>query len=124
MNNINSVLLEGYLTSDPELAWKPKGFPICTFELGCTRYQKDGKEMLKEVSFFEIQVSGKMGELCAEKLKAHRGVRVVGRLKAEQWTDDRGDRHYRVYVVAEHVEFKPKEELEVAYPVVTEGNEL
>ncbi len=65
--------------------------------------------MLKEVSFFEIRTSGKEGERCAEQLEVRRGVRVVGRLKEERWADDRGDSHSKVYVVAEHVEIKPKE---------------
>lgn len=34
------------------------------------------------------------------------GVRVVGRLKQDRWTDPDGKPHSRVLIVAEHVEFK------------------
>jgi single-strand DNA-binding protein len=40
--------------------------------------------------------------------KEGRGVRVVGRLKQDRWTDADGKPHSRVLVVAEHVEFKPQ----------------
>ena len=103
------LLVEGQLTSDPELAYKAKGFPVCAFEIGVVRHSKEGEELLKEVCFFEIQTPGKQGERCTEKLSARSGVRVVGRLKEQRWTDDRGDEQRKVYVVAEHVEIKPEE---------------
>ena len=111
MNNLNTVLIEGQLTSNPELSYKPNGFLICTFEIGCTRYHKKGEEMVKEVSFFEIRAPGEQGERCAVLLEVRRGVRVVGRLEEVRWADDQGDTHSKVYVVAEYVEFKPKKEL-------------
>lgn len=116
MNHLNSVLIEGTLTSDPELAYTPEGSAICRFELGSTRYHKEGEEMLKHVSFFEVEAVGKQGEMCNEMLKARRPVRVVGRLRQERWVDDRGDRHVKVYIVAEHVELRPEKKP----PVMTE----
>jgi single-strand DNA-binding protein len=35
-------------------------------------------------------------------------VRVVGRLKQDKWTDPDGKPHSRIFIVAEHVEFKPQ----------------
>jgi single-strand DNA-binding protein len=46
--------------------------------------------------------------VCGEYLKKGRGVRVVGRLKQDRWTDPDGKPHSRVEIVAEHVEFKPQ----------------
>ena len=34
------------------------------------------------------------------------GIRVVGRLRQERWTDKDGGNRERILVVAEHVEFK------------------
>jgi single-strand DNA-binding protein len=39
-------------------------------------------------------------------LQKGRGVRVVGRLRQERWTDKDGGNRERILVVAEHVEFK------------------
>jgi single-strand DNA-binding protein len=33
---------------------------------------------------------------------------MVGRLKQDRWTDQEGKGHSKVYIVAEHVEFKPQ----------------
>jgi single-strand DNA-binding protein len=46
--------------------------------------------------------------VCGEYLKKGRGVRVVGRLKQDRWTDPDGKPHSRVEIIAEHVEFKPQ----------------
>ena len=35
-------------------------------------------------------------------------MHVVGRLKQDRWTDQEGKGHSKVYIVAEHVEFKPQ----------------
>jgi single-strand DNA-binding protein len=50
----------------------------------------------------------RLAEVCGEYLKKGRGVRVVGRLKQDRWTDADGKPHSRVLIVAEHVEFKPQ----------------
>ena len=36
-----------------------------------------------------------------------RDVRVVGRLKQDTWKDENGKTMSKVYVVAEHIEYKP-----------------
>ena len=36
-----------------------------------------------------------------------RGVRIVGRLKQDRWKDENGKNHSKVFIVAEHVDFKP-----------------
>ena len=64
--------------------------------------------MQKEVSFFDISCWTRLAEVCSEYLKKGRGVRVVGRLKQDRWTDADGKPHSRIEIVAEHVEFKPQ----------------
>jgi single-strand DNA-binding protein len=64
--------------------------------------------MQKEVSFFDVSTWAWLAEVCGEYLKKGRGVRVVGRLKQDRWTDPDGKPHSRVEIVAEHVEFKPQ----------------
>ena len=64
--------------------------------------------MQKEVSFFEVSTWTRLAEVCGEYLKKGRGVRVVGRLKQDRWTDPDGKPHSRIFIVAEHVEFRPQ----------------
>lgn len=108
MNNLNSILLEGTVSKAPEMKILPAGSRVCHFEVETARYFKDkAGELEKEVSPFRIEAWGKLAESCDETLDIGRGVRIVGRLKANRWTDARGEAHSEVVIVAEHVEFKP-----------------
>ena len=122
MNNLNSIILEGNLARDPSLAEPVPGFKKCMFSLGVNRFYKNRKnESVDEVSFFDIEAYGKMAEYCGEKAKKGRGVRVVGRLKQDTWKDNDGKTASRVYVVAEHIEYKPEKKMEAATEVKTEA---
>jgi single-strand DNA-binding protein len=92
----------------PELSYTPKGTAVCTFAVACNRFFKQEEETQKEVSFFDVSAWSRQAEVCAEYLKKGRGVRVVGRLKQDRWTDSDGKPHSRVLIIAEHVEFKPQ----------------
>jgi len=108
MNNLNSILIEGNLVRDPELSYTPKGTAVCKFSVACNRSWKQDDQFQKEVSFFDVSTWTRLAEVCGEYLKKGRGVRVVGRLKQDRWTDPDGKPHSRVEIIAEHVEFKPQ----------------
>ena len=93
---------------DTELKYTPEGFAACTFVLASNRFFKQDEEMQKEVSYFDVSCWTRLAEVCGEYLKKGRGVRVVGRLKQDLWTDSDGKGHSRIEIVAEHVEFKPQ----------------
>jgi len=112
MNNLNSILIEGNLVRDPELSYTPKGTAVCKFSVACNRQWKQDDEIQKEVSFFDVSAWTRLAEVCGEYLKKGRGVRVVGRLKQDRWTDPEGKPHSRVEIIAEHVEFKPQKKAE------------
>jgi single-strand DNA-binding protein len=108
MNNLNSILVEGNLVRDPELSYTPKGTAMCKFSVASNRFYKQEEELQKEVSFFEVSTWARLAEVCGEYLKKGRGVRIVGRLAQDRWTDPEGKAKSRIYIVAEHVEFKPQ----------------
>ncbi|MBC8452456.1 MAG: single-stranded DNA-binding protein [Spirochaetes bacterium] len=109
MNNLNSVIIEGNLTRDPEESSTPKGTPVCKFTIATNRYYKNGEQQQQqEVSFFAVETWAKLASSCYSYLEKGRGVRVVGRLKQERWTGADEKKHERIVVVAEHVEFKPQ----------------
>ncbi len=107
MNSLNSILIEGNLTRDPESKTLPSGGQVCNFALASNRFYRQGEELEKEVSYFDVEAWSKLALACAENLQKGRGVRVVGRLKQDRWTDTDGRPRSRVKIVAEHVEFKP-----------------
>lgn len=124
MNQLNSLIIEGNVVRQAEFLEPAAGFKVCKFPVAVNRWFKNKNgEGVTEVSYFDVETYGHMAEICSEKLTKGRGVRVVGRLKQETWKDDKEKSHSRVYVVAEHVEYKPKfpdsNETEVAGTVKT-----
>ncbi len=107
MNNLNSILLEGNLVRNPELMYTPQGTPLCKFSIASNRFYKQNDEFQKEVSYFDVTTWSKIAEICGERLKKGRGVRVVGRLKQDRWEDPDGKSKSKVHIIANHVEFKP-----------------
>jgi single-strand DNA-binding protein len=108
MNSLNSVLIEGNLVRDPETKQMENGSKLCTFSLASNRYFNQDNEKRSEVSFFDVEVWNKTAEVCLKKLAKGRGVRVVGRLKQDRWTDKEGHAHSKVKLVGENVEFKTR----------------
>ena len=108
MNNLNSILLEGNLSREPELRYTQSGTPICTLVVASNRSYKLDGERVEEVSFVEGVTAGKLATVCAEHLSKGRGVRLVGRIKQERWEDASGNTRSKVVIVAEHVEFQPR----------------
>jgi len=107
VNSLNSILLEGNLTKDPESKTLSTGTQICNFSIASDRFYRQNDNTEKEVSYFDVEAWSKLGLACSQNLKKGRGVRVVGRLKQDRWTDPEGKTRSRVMIVAEHVEFKP-----------------
>lgn len=115
MNQLNSLILEGNLVRDAVLVEPIPGFKKCTFSVGVNRFYKNkNNEAVNEVSFFDVEAYGTMAEYCVEKATKGRGVRVVGRLKQDTWKDGDGKSVSKVYVVAEHIEYRPVKKTEQA----------
>ena len=109
MNQLNSLIVEGNLVRDAVLTEPAPGFKKCAFTLGVNRYYKNrNNQDVNEVSYFDVETYGKMAEYCEQKAKKGRGVRVVGRLKQDTWQGEDGKYQSKIYVVAEHVEYKPQ----------------
>lgn len=109
MNQLNSIILEGNLVANAELTEPSKGFKVCRFSLGVNRFTKSlNGESIDEVSFFDVEAYGKLAEACEKNCTKGRGVRVVGRLKQNRWKNSEGKNFSKIYVIAEHVEYKPK----------------
>ena len=115
MNQLNSLIIEGNVTRDPEFKETANGHKICNIPVAVNRFYKntDG-EGVNEVSFFNIETFGKMAESCQKNCEKGRGIRVVGRLKQSRWTNSDGKTASRVSIIAEHVEFKKRLSTETA----------
>ena len=101
MNNINSLILEGVVVGEPHLVGTSSEL---NFTVEVTRYYKNSAgEGVEEKSLFKVVAFGRM---CDIPVKEGSGVRVVGRLKENKWTDGDGVTHSEVQVVAELIEIR------------------
>jgi single-strand DNA-binding protein len=106
MNALNSIILEGNIVREPELQTTATDTAVYQFPIAVNRwYRTQDNQVEKEVSFFRITASGQLGKRVYEKSHKKQGVRVVGRLKQERWSDNDGKKCSKVVIVAEHVEF-------------------
>lgn len=108
---MNTVVLIGRLTRDPELRYIPgSGTAICRFTLAIDRnLSKDKKQEMESkgqptADFISISVWGKQGENCANYLAKGRLVAVQGRIQTGSYDKD-GTRVYTTDVVAERTQF-------------------
>ena len=108
MNQLNSIILEGNVVRDAVLLEPSEGFKVCKLCIAVNRFYKNKNDQAsEEVSFFDVECFGKSAEYCQKKAIKGRGVRVVGRLKQDSWKDNSGKSQSRVFVIAEHIEYKP-----------------
>ena len=107
MNQLNSLIIEGNITRKPEEKVTANGYKVCIIPIAVNRFYKNIKgDGVSEVSYFDIEVFGKMAENCLEKCEIGRGSRVVGRLKQNRWKNNDGKSHSKISIIAEHIEFK------------------
>jgi single-strand DNA-binding protein len=106
MNDLNSVIIEGNLICDPIMATTSKGMDVCTFSIASKRYYLVEGKFQEEVSFFNVETSGRITQWCSEELENGRVVRVVGRIKQDRWEDKDGSPRVSVKIVAEQIDFR------------------
>jgi single-strand DNA-binding protein len=113
MQNINSVVITGNLTRDPDLRNTNGGTSVCNLRVAVNGRRKNGNgEWVDKPNYFNVTVWGAQGESCAEYLAKGRQVAVEGRLDFRERDTDDGHREY-VEIVAETVQFlggAPKDE--------------
>ena len=105
MPNVNTVILAGHLTNDPELEFLESGTALCKFSMAVNRYwTKDGKKK-ERVSYFDVVAWRNTAENVASYLDKGSPALVQGRLKQDRWEDDNGNNRSKVGVVAQNIQF-------------------
>jgi single-strand DNA-binding protein len=109
--DINSVVLVGRLTRDPELRALASGKSVCSLRIACNGFRKDGDTYQERPNFFDVSVFGASGENADRYLRKGSRVAIDGRLEWSEWeTSDRSSgsgqqKRQAVKVVAESVQF-------------------
>lgn len=104
---VNKVILVGNLGRDPEVR-QAGGQTVAILRLATSRswIDKRSGQRKEEREWHDVEVWGRLGELCGQYLAKGRQVYVAGRLKTDRWNDKQtGQDRHRVKVVAELVQF-------------------
>ncbi len=99
--SINTVVVSGNLTRDPELRSLPSGTTVCELGLAVNERNKNPQtnEWEDRPNYFDVTVWGGMGEWAARSLQKGAGLTVEGRLRWEQWESE-GQKRSKVKIVA------------------------
>ena len=101
---MNSVILIGRLTRDPELSYTPNNqTPVCKFTIAVDRPRRNGEDT--GADFIRITVWNKQAETCDRYLTKGRQVCVSGRIQTGSYKNKEGVTVYTTDVVADRVEF-------------------
>ena len=103
--NINSVVLVGNLTRDPELRHTPSGTAVTTLRIAVNDRVKRGEEWTDAAYYFDVTVWGRTAENCAQYLAKGRPVGVQGKLTWREWDAQDGTKRQSVEVVADNIQF-------------------
>jgi len=100
---VNSVVLVGRLTRDPELRTTSTGKNVCSFSIAVTKRIKptDGSP---DADFFNIVAWGNQADYVTNYLTKGRLVAVEGRLQSRKYTTNDGSNREVVEVVANSVQ--------------------
>ncbi len=108
---MNSVLLIGRLTRDPELRYLSNGMAVSRFSIAVDKdLSREKKQEFESkgqptADFINIVVWGKQAENCANYLVKGRLVAIQGRIQTGSYTAQDGSKRYTTDVVADRVQF-------------------
>ena len=99
MPYLNSVVLMGHLTADPELRHLPSGDSVAMFTLGVNSGRSDQKD--RKGDFFQCDLWGGWAQNLAKTAKKGSLVLVEGRLTQHRWVDPKtNENRSRIVVLA------------------------
>lgn len=101
---MNSVVLVGRLTKDPELRYiSGTGTAVATFTMAINRNYKK-KDGTQETDFIPIEVIGKAAEFCANYITKGRLVAIQGNLRIDKYQTQTGENRTFTKVITRSVQ--------------------
>jgi len=101
---LNSIILMGRLTRDPELRHTQSGNAVVSFSLAVERdYAANGEE--RQTDFIDIVAWRGTAEFVSKYFSKGQMAVVIGRLQIRDWTDKEGNKRRSAEVLADRVYF-------------------
>lgn len=106
MPEINSVMIAGRLTRDPEVRYTQSQMAVASLGLAVNRrvQDKSSGEWKDDTIFVNVTVWGQAAERCKDKMRKGTPVLVEGRLTASEYTDKTGQKRKDMKVTANRVQ--------------------
>lgn len=101
---LNTIVLMGRLTRDPELRRTQSGTAVTSFTLAVDRDFKSA-DGTKDTDFIDVVAWKGTAEMAAKYLSKGRMAVVKGRLQLRDWIDKEGNKRRSAEVMAESVFF-------------------
>ena len=108
MNNLNSVIINGNLTTDCKLERGKNGTAYGGFCIAVNRSVKKGDNWEEVTSFFEVKAFGKLFESQHPYLKKGANVTVDGSLIQDRWESKEGEKRSKIYIQSETLYLGPR----------------
>lgn len=108
-SDVNNVVLIGRLVADcgvrqNSFVYTQNGTCRATVSIAVNRSRKQGEQWVDDVSYFDITIWGKTAESLKPYLLKGKQIAVKGFLKQDKWTDQQGQNHSRVSIIAETIQ--------------------
>lgn len=97
---MNKLVLMGRLTKEPQVAYTKDQKMIVRFTLAVNR-----RGVKDKTDFLEITAFGKNAEFVSKYYKKGQQVAIVGRVQNNNYTDDKGIKHYSTMIVCDECYF-------------------
>ena len=103
MNDINSVVLVGRFTKEPEVKYTSGGMAIMNGTIATNRRVKKGEQWADEASFFDLKYFGKGAEAVSKLITKGSKATIAGELVQERWEKD-GQQRSKVLINCSYVQ--------------------
>lgn len=122
MPALNRVQLIGRLGNKPTSRYTPNGKKVTNFTLAVgQRWRGKNGETRETTDWFNIEVWGKLGDICEQYLSKGRLVYIEGKLRTQR-IEQNGVTRYITRVVAKQMQILDRKRKEVE-PVIEEDEE-
>lgn len=102
---LNHIVLQGRLTSDPELRRTSNGIAVASFSLAVDRDRTNKDTGEREADFIRCTAWRGKAEFVSKYFSKGQGAVVSGRLRIDLYTDQQGNKRASAEVQADNIYF-------------------
>ena len=111
MASLNKAMLIGYVGADPDVRQTSNGNAVANFSLATTEKWTDKDEKKQsQTEWHHIVAWGRLAEICGEYLSKGGQVYIEGRIRTNEWEDDKGNKRKMKEIIAQRLQLLDRSE--------------